>query len=52
MSRSNVSDISLHIAAWEKAAREHLEKGETDLAAFAQLKADQFKCVRVPRHLS
>lgn len=48
---SNIWDINLHIAAWEKAAREHREAGETELAEFAQSRADQFKCVRVPRHL-
>jgi hypothetical protein len=44
-------DINLHIAAWEKAAREHREKGEIELAEFAEGRAAQFKCARVPRHL-
>jgi hypothetical protein len=49
---SNIGDINLHIAAWEQAARDHRNAGQADLAALAQAKADQFKCVRVPRHLA
>jgi hypothetical protein len=47
----NVGDINLHIAAWEKAAKDHASKGEHRLAEFAQSKADQFKAAYVPRHL-
>jgi hypothetical protein len=47
MSRSNVADINLHIAAWEQAAREHRDAGEADLATFAAAKVDELKHIRV-----
>ena len=48
---SNVSDISLHIAAWGKAEREHSEKGELEKAAFAREMVAILKQMRTPRHL-
>ena len=49
MKAGNISDINLHIAAWEKAAKEHREAGQITLAEFAERRASQFKCIRVPR---
>ena len=48
----NAGDINLHIAALLKAAQEHRDAGEHSLAEWAEEKARQFQCVRIPRHLS
>lgn len=46
MRRSNVADVELYAAAWERAARDHRASGRYDLADIAERCACQLKLVR------